>query len=94
VRIILLTGIGTQFEILTKLHEVFVTCLRPPGAVLGKNTGVDIELHGNELDDADRRQGDFGKGTIKKAEQKQIERETEAVGCTAAGAHLEQILRG
>jgi hypothetical protein len=52
---------------------------------------MDVELHGDELDNAGRREGDFGKGTVKKAEKEQIERETGAVGCAAAGMHLEHM---
>jgi hypothetical protein len=53
---------------------------------------MDVGLHGDELDNAgSRREGDLGKGTVKKAEMEQIERETEAVGCAAAGMHLEHM---
>ena len=55
---------------------------------------MDIELHGNELDDARRGQVHFGKRTMQQAEEQQIEREPEPVGCPAAGPHLSHILRG
>ncbi len=35
-----------------------------------------VESYSNELDDVGRRKGDFGKRTKKKAEEKQIERDT------------------
>ena len=54
---------------------------------------MDIELQGNELDDARRRKIHFGKRTKKQAKEEQIECEAEPVGCTAAGTHLSHILR-
>ena len=55
---------------------------------------MDIELHGHELDDAHRGKVHFRKRTMQQAEEEQIERKAEAVGCTAAGPHLSHILRG
>jgi hypothetical protein len=55
---------------------------------------MDIELHGNELDDARRYKIHYGKRTKKQAKEEQIEREAEPVGCPAAGPHLSHILRG
>ena len=57
------------------------------------STGMDIELHGDELDNAGRREGDVGKRTMQEAKEQQIEREAEPVGCPTAGPHLEHILR-
>jgi len=92
VRIVLLMGIGTQFEIATNLHQVLVARLWSPGAILGEDLWMDIELHGNELDDALRGKIHFGKRTKKQAKEEQIEREAQPVGCTAAGMHLSHIL--
>ncbi len=53
---------------------------------------MDIELHGNELDDAGRCEGDIGKWTMQQAKEQQIQREAEPVSCPTAGPHLEYIL--
>jgi hypothetical protein len=74
------------------LHQVFVTRLGPPGAVLGENVGMGIELHSDELDDARRCEGNIRKRTMKKAEQEQIKCETEPIGCPAASPYLKHIL--
>ena len=94
VRIVLLMGIGTQFEIATNLHQVLVARLWSPGAVLSENLWMNIELHSNELDNARSCKVHFGKRTKKQAKEEQIEPESKAVGCTTAGAHLSHILRG
>ena len=91
-RIVLLMGIGAQFEIATNLHQVFVARLWSPGAVLSEDLWMDIELHGNELDDARRGKVHFGKRTIQQAKEEQIERKPKPVGRSTAGAHLSHIL--
>ena len=83
-----------QVEVATNLHQVFVARLWSPGAVLSEDLWMDIELHGHELDDAHRGKVHFRKRTMQQAEEEQIERKAEAVGCTAAGPHLSHILRG
>src|SRR2546421_10879298 len=85
--------IGTQFEIATNLLQVLVARLWSPGTILGEGLWMDIELHGNELDDARRSQIHFGKRAKKQAKEEQIEREAEPIGCPATGPHLSHILR-
>jgi hypothetical protein len=47
-----------------------------PGALFGEDLVMGVKLYSDVLDDARRRDGDFGKRTKKKAEERQIERDT------------------
>ncbi len=71
---------------------MFVARLWPSDAVLSKDVGMDIELHGDELDHAGWCEGDVGKRTMQEAQEQQIEGEAEPVGCPTAGPHLLHIL--
>lgn len=86
-------GLRTQFKVATNLHQVFVARLWPSDPVLSKGVGMDIELHGNELDNVGWGEGDVGKWTMQEAKEQQIEREAESVGCPTAGPRLLHFLR-
>lgn len=86
-------GIRAQFETATNLHQVFAARLWSSDAVLSKDVGMDIELHGHELDNAGWCEGDVGKRTMQEVKEQQIECEAKPVSCLTAGPYLLHILR-
>ena len=75
------------------LDQMLVTRLRALHGILSERFGVDIELHHHKLHNARWDLSQFRKWTMQQSQEKQVEREAEAVGCAAAGFHLEHVFR-